>query len=90
MFNLNKGEKNMSMVGVKQRLEEEYDILLNRFHTYYYKVNKKQKWFNPKMGFDQLGLNAENKLTNDGSQLYSTYFSLLMLQDIKPDLKERA
>ena len=92
MFKLtnNKKGESMSMVGVKQRLEEEYDMLLSRFHTYYYKVNKKQKWFDPKMGFDQLGINAKTKLTNDGSQLYSVYFSLRMLEDIKPDLKERA
>ena len=35
----------MSMVGVKQRLEEEYDILIDRFSTYHSKVNNKYKGF---------------------------------------------
>jgi hypothetical protein len=80
----------MSMVGVKQRLEEQYDELLNNFETYQYKVLKKTKKYNPKIGYDQLGITAKEKLNNDGSQLYSIYFSLRMLEDIKPDLKERA
>ena len=80
----------MSMVGVKQRLQEEYDILTTKFSTYYSKINNKYKKYNPKIGFDQLGITAKEKLTNDGSQLYSVYFSLRMLEYIKPDLKERA
>ncbi len=80
----------MSMVGVKQRLEEEYDILKDRFSIYHSKVHNKNKKYNPKIGFDQLGITAKEKLNNDGSQLYSIYFSLRMLEDIKPDLKERA
>ena len=84
-----KGES-MSMVGVKQRLEQEYDILIDRFSTYHSKVHNKNKKYNPKIGFDQLGITAKEKLNNDGSQLYSVYFSLKMLEDIKPDLKERA
>ena len=80
----------MSMIGVKQRLEEEYDILITRFSTYYSKLHKKYKKYNPKIGFDQLGITAKEKLNNDGSQLYSVYFSLRMLEYIKPDLKERA
>ena len=89
MFNKKKGE-NMSMVGVKERLQEEYDILTTKFSTYYSKINNKYKKYNPKIGFDQLGITAKEKLTNDGSQLYSVYFSLRMLEYIKPDLKERA
>jgi len=80
----------MSMVGVKERLQEEYDILTTKFSTYYSKINNKYKKYNPKIGFDQLGITAKEKLTNDGSQLYSVYFSLRMLEYIKPDLKERA
>lgn len=80
----------MSMVGVKQRLEQEYDILIDRFSTYHSKVHNKNKKYNPKIGFDQLGITAKEKLNNDGSQLYSIYFSLRMLEDIKPNLKERA
>ena len=80
----------MSMVGVKQRLEEEYDILTTRFSTYYTKIHKKNKRYNPKVGFDQLKITPKEKLNNDGSQLYAVYFSLRMLEYIKPDLKERA
>ena len=87
--NTKQGER-MSMIGVKKRLEEEYDNLLNKFETYQYKLHGKVKRFNPKIGFDQLGITAENKLSNDGSQLYATYFTLLIFHDIKPDLKERA
>ena len=80
----------MSMIGVKQRLIEEYDNLKTKFSTYYSKVHNKNKNYNPKIGFDQLGITAKEKLNNDGSQLYSIYFSLRMLEDIKPNLKERA
>ena len=78
------------MIGVKQRLIEEYDDLKTRFSTYYTKIHKKYKKYNPKEGFDQLKITAKEKLNNDGSQLYAIYFSLRMLEDIKPDLKERA
>ena len=87
--NTKQGES-MSMIGVKKRLEEEFDNLLNKYQTYHYKVNGVVKSFDSRVGFDQIGITAETKLTNDGSQLYATYFSLLMLLDIKPDLKERA
>lgn len=33
----------MSMVGVRQRLEEEYDILIEEFSTYHFKVHNKDK-----------------------------------------------
>ena len=46
----------MSMVGVKQRLQEEYDILTTKFSTYYSKINNKYKKYNPKIGFEQLGI----------------------------------
>jgi hypothetical protein len=90
MFNKKKGE-NMSMVGVKQRLQEEYDILTTKFSTYYSKINNKYKRYNPNLGFDQLGIKkAKDKLDNDSSLLYSIYFSLRTLEYIKPDLKDRA
>ena len=80
----------MSMVGVKQRLEEQYDELLNHFETYQYKVHNKSKKYNPKIGYDQLGLDAKTEYSVSSSLLYANYFSLRMLEDIKPDLRERA
>ena len=81
----------MSMLGVKKRLEEEYDILIIRFSTYYKKINNKHKRYNPNLGFDQLGIKSpRTKLNNDSSLLYSVYHSLKSLEYIKPDLKERA
>jgi len=89
--NTNKQGESMSMVGVKERIQEEYDILTTRFSTYYKKINNKHKRYNPDLGFDQLGIKSpRSKLNNDSSLLYAVYFSLRSLEYIKPDLKERA
>ena len=60
----------MSMVGVKQRLEQEYDILIDRFSTYHSKVHNKHKRYNPKVGFDQLGITAKEKLFSVSTSLF--------------------
>jgi hypothetical protein len=69
MFNKKKGEK-MSMVGVKQRLQEEYDILTTKFSTYYSKINNKYKKYNPNLGFDQLGIKKSWRLISNGSKYF--------------------
>jgi len=89
--NTNKQGESMSMVGVKERIQEEYDILTTRFSTYYKKINNQHKRYNPNLGFDQLGIKSpRSKLNNDSSLLYAVYFSLRSLEYIKPDLKDRA
>ena len=78
----------MSMIGVKQRLIEEYEQLKKDFSNYYEEVHKKKKEFDASKGYDQLGLNPKNDKGHYQVLLYSANAQLRLLIDIKPDLRE--
>ena len=77
----------MSMKGVKARLIEEYEQLKKDFNKYFFKVHKKEQYFDPLSGYDQLMLKPEQPKKLNEYLLYSTYAQLRLLLDIKPDLR---
>ncbi len=82
----NKGE-NMSMKGVKARLEENWENKKRDFSNWFKDVHGYHKEFNPTGGYDQLGIKAHKPMTNDEAVLYSIYTQLLLIIELRPDLK---
>jgi len=82
----NKGG-NMSMIGVKAKLEEKWEDLKTDFSNLHKDVHGYEKKFNPVGGYAQLGIDGHKKMNNGEAVLYSTYTQLLLIMDIRPDLK---
>ena len=47
-----------------------------------------EKKFNPVGGYAQLGIDGHKKMNNGEAVLYSTYTQLLLIMDIRPDLRQ--
>jgi len=77
----------MSMIGVKARLEENWENTKRDFSNFYKKVHGYKAEFNPTGGYAQLGISGNKPMKNDEAVLYASYTQLLMLIDIKPHFK---
>ena len=77
------------MIGVKARLEENWENTKRDFSNFYKKVHGYEAEFNPTGGYAQLGISANKKMNNDEAVLYASYTQLLMLIDIKPHFGNR-
>ena len=77
----------MSMIGVKARLEENWENKKRDFSNWFKDVHGYHKEFNPTGGYAQLGIPRNKKMNNDEAVLYATYTQLLMLIDIKPHFR---
>jgi len=77
----------MSMIGVKSRLDKNWENTKRDFSNWYKKVHGYEKEFIPNGGYDQLGIKAHKPMKNDEAVLYAIYTQLLLLLDIKPHLK---
>ena len=75
------------MIGVKAKLEEKWEELKTDFSNLYKDINGFEKAFNPFGGYDQINIEPLKKMSNKEAVLYSTYTQLLLVADIRPDLK---
>tara|TARA_R110002020_G_scaffold456859_1_gene673574 strand:+ start:77 stop:319 length:243 start_codon:yes stop_codon:yes gene_type:complete len=77
----------MSMIGVKSRLDENWENKKRDFSNWHKKVHGYEKEYNPKCGYDQIGIKPHKPMKSDEAVLYAIYTQLLLLIDIKPNLK---
>ena len=56
------------MKGVKARIIEEYEQLKKDFNKYFFKVHKKEQYFDPLSGYDQLMLKPEQPKKLNGGE----------------------
>ena len=75
------------MIGVKAKLEEKWEDLKKDFSDLHNDVHGFTKEFNPFGGYDQLGVKPMKPMSNKEAVLYSTYTQLLLVGDLRPDLK---
>ena len=88
---LTKKGANMSMIGVKAKINEEYEIHIRDFERVYKDVYGRKTNYNPFMGYDSLGQNFKKPnapLNRSESVLYGTWKVLKFIEDLRPDLKK--